>query len=79
MESDKKIGKTKITENYILKTNYGPVLTDETGDWWIGGSLRRVGIALFKDRKLANKIAARIKREDKDIKEVQRYRVYLVS
>ena len=50
---------------WAILTNSGPILVDEDGGWWLGGS--RLCLAIFKERRDAQKAAAKILRESEMI------------
>ena len=66
MNKNKEIGERGRLEGYIIRTDSGFIHTDEEGQWWLGGG-SQVGVALFRDRWQARKIAKKVKRQRPDL------------
>jgi len=66
VNKNKEIGERGRLEGFIIQTNSGIIHIDEDGQWWLGGG-SSVGIAIFRDRWQAIKIAKEVKRQRPDL------------
>jgi len=79
MKKNKGIGERGKLEGFAIRTDSGFIHVDENGQWWLGGG-SSIGIAIFRDRWQAIKMAKKIRRQRPDlIGWTQTVRVYDVK
>ena len=80
MNKNKEIGEQGRLEGYLIRTNSGLIFIDKDGQWWLGGTPSRMGVAIYRDRWQAIKMAKKVKHQRPDlIKWTQTVRVYDVK
>lgn len=66
MSRDKEIGKRGRLEGFVIRTDSGFIHIDKDGQWWLGGG-SSVGIAIFRDRWYAIKMAKKVRKQRSDL------------
>lgn len=61
------IGERKELLGYGIQVNHGIIFVDHKGNWWLGGSGNKLGFAVFPNRKQAQKMARKIRRQRPDL------------
>lgn len=67
MRKDFKMGDRKELLGWGIRTDSGFIYIDKAGQWWLGGSVSIIGVALFSDRKKAIKVARSIRQKSPDL------------
>lgn len=74
-----RIFKRKESLGFIIKLDSCPILIDEEGEFWLGGSSSLVGVAVFKDKFEARSIRTLIKNRWEGIRRTKIYEIFSVE